>query len=221
MGKCCHCNIEILDETEYCPLCHAVLETTDELENMYPNVRLRMRRLLFVSRLYLFCAILALVVLVGLNIALPSNIWWCVIPGLALLYGYIVLRYAILGKAGHKTKIFILALIAVCSAIAVDFATGYRGWSLDYVLPAGILLVDLIIAVYMICNRRNWQSYIMWQLLMILCSLIPSAFYLAQLEHNPYLAFLPLTASALLFLGTMIIGDRRARTELKRRFHIK
>lgn len=221
MGKCCHCNIEILDETEYCPLCHAVLETTDELENMYPNVRLRMRRLLFVSRLYLFCAILALVVLVGLNIALPSNIWWCVIPGLALLYGYIVLRYAILGKAGHKTKIFILALIAVCSAIAVDFATGYRGWSLDYVLPAGILLVDLIIAVYMICNRRNWQSYIMWQLLMILCSLIPSAFYLAQLEHNPYLAFLPLTVSALLFLGTMIIGDRRARTELKRRFHIK
>ena len=92
MGKCCHCNIEILDETEYCPLCHAVLETTDELENMYPNVRLRMRRLLFVSRLYLFCAILALVVLVGLNIALPSDIWWCVIPGLALLYGYIVLR---------------------------------------------------------------------------------------------------------------------------------
>lgn len=221
MGKCCHCNIEILDETEYCPLCHAVLEPTDELENMYPNVRLRMRRLLFASRLYLFCAILALVVLVGLNVALPSDIWWCVIPGLALLYGYIVLRYAILGKAGHKTKIFILALIAVCSAIAIDFATGYRGWSLDYVLPAGILLVDLIIAVYMICNRRNWQSYIMWQLLMILCSLIPAAFYLAQLEHNLYLAFLPLAVSALLFLGTMIIGDRRARTELKRRFHIK
>ena len=32
-------------------------------------------------------------------------------------------------------------------------------------------------------------------------------------------AFLPLTFSVFLFLGTMIIGGRRAKLELKRRFH--
>lgn len=220
MGKCCNCNIEVLDETKCCPLCQSVLVPTEELENMYPDARLMMRRLLFVSRVYLFGALLLQAVLFGVNLVTQSQIWWSAITGLALLCGYMILRYAILGKAGHKSKIFILALIAVLVAIVIDFVIGYRGWAVDYVLPSGIILVDIIILGCMIYNRRNWQSYIMWQLLMILCSLFPAGLYVTGLERNEHLAFLPLCASSALFLGTMIIGDRRAWTELKRRFHI-
>ena len=36
----------------------------------------------------------------------------------------------------------------------------------------------------------------------------------------PILAVLAFAFSAALFLGTLIIGDRRARTELRRRFHV-
>ena len=32
MSKCRNCNVEILDETEFCPLCHSVLEQTEELD---------------------------------------------------------------------------------------------------------------------------------------------------------------------------------------------
>ena len=32
----------------------------------------------------------------------------------------------------------------------------------------------------MITNRRNWQSYLMWQILMILFSLVPMGLYLAE-----------------------------------------
>jgi len=106
------------------------------------------------------------------------------------------------------------------AAIAADMTTGYRGWSVDYVLPGGIVLANAVIFFCMFWNRKNWQSYIMWQLLMILCSLIPVGLYLAGLEHNPCLAFLPIVTSAALFLGTVIIGDRRARLELARRFHV-
>lgn len=45
MSRCKQCNVEILDETERCPLCHSVLEKTVEVENMYPNVRTMTRRL--------------------------------------------------------------------------------------------------------------------------------------------------------------------------------
>lgn len=220
MGKCRNCNVEILDETERCPLCQSILESTEELENMYPNVRLRMRRLLFFSRIYLFCAILLQAILFCINLFFITEIWWSVITGLLLLYGYMLLRYAILGKSGYRSKVMILSLIAVLSAIAIDFVTGYRGWSVDYVLPAGILLMDAIIIGCMIYNRRNWQSYLMWQLLMVSCSIIPMLLYLSGIERNVYTAFLPMACSCALFLGTIIIGDHRARVELKRRFHI-
>ena len=171
MSKCRQCKIEILDETERCPLCGSVLEQTVEVENMYPNVRLKARKMMLFGRIYLFCAILTEALLVYLNVTLESKIWWSLITGLALFYG--------------------------------------------------IILIDAGIILLMIVNHRNWQSYLMWQITMILFSLIPVFFAVFGIITEPLLSGLAMAFSVALFLGTVIIGDRRARVELKRRFHIR
>ena len=216
MSRCKQCNVEILDETERCPLCHSVLEKTVEVENMYPNVRTMTRRLALLSRIYLFVAILVEALLIYLNVLSDSEMFWSAIPGLAMLYGYLVLRYAILGKSGYKGKIIVLTLIAILMVVAIDFVVGYRGWSVNYALPSAILLVDAGILILMCINRRNWQSYMMWQIFMILCSVVPLVLYAVGIVTAPLLALLAFAFSTALFLGTLIIGDRRARTELRR-----
>ena len=221
MSRCKQCNVEILDETERCPLCHSVLEKTVEVENMYPNVRTMTRRLALLSRIYLFVAILVEALLIYLNVLSDSEMFWSAIPGLAMLYGYLVLRYAILGKSGYKGKIIVLTLIAILMVVAIDFVVGYRGWSVNYALPSAILLVDAGILVLMCINRRNWQSYMMWQIFMILCGVVPLVLYAVGIVTAPILALLAFAFSTALFLGTLIIGDRRARTELRRRFHVR
>ena len=221
MSRCKQCNVEILDETERCPLCHSVLEKTVEVENMYPNVRTMTRRLALLSRIYLFVAILVEALLIYLNVLSDSEMFWSAIPGLAMLYGYLVLRYAILGKSGYKGKIIVLTLIAILMVVAIDFVVGYRGWSVNYALPSAILLVDAGILILMCINRRNWQSYMMWQMFGILCSVVPLVLYAVGIVTAPILALLAFAFSAALFLGTLIIGDRRARTELRRRFHVR
>ena len=221
MSRCKQCNVEILDETERCPLCHSVLEKTVEVENMYPNVRTMTRRLALLSRIYLFVAILVEALLIYLNVLSDSEMFWSAIPGLAMLYGYLVLRYAILGKSGYKGKIIVLTLIAILMVVAIDFVVGYRGWSVNYALPSAILLVDAGILILMCINRRNWQSYMMWQIFMILCSVVPLVLYAVGIVTAPLLALLAFAFSTALFLGTLIIGDRRASTELRRRFHVR
>lgn len=221
MSRCKQCNVEILDETERCPLCHSVLEKTVEVENMYPNVRTMTRRLALLSRIYLFVAIIVEALLIYLNVLSDSEMFWSAIPGLAMLYGYLVLRYAILGKSGYKGKIIVLTLIAILMVVAIDFVVGYRGWSVNYALPSAILLVDAGILILMCINRRNWQSYMMWQIFMILCSVVPLVLYAVGIVTAPLLALLAFAFSTALFLGTLIIGDRRARTELRRRFHVR
>lgn len=221
MSKCRQCNIEILDETERCPLCNSVLEYTVDVEDMYPNVRMMSRKLMLISRIYLFCAIITEVILVYINIESDSQTWWSLIVGFSLLYVYMLIRFAILGKSGYKSKISILTVIAILMSVAADFVVGYQGWAVNYVLPSGILFIDAGILVMMIVNRRNWQSYMMWQLLMILCSIIPLVFSLVGIATSPLYGLLAFASSVFLFLGTLIIGDRKARTELKRRFHIR
>ena len=219
MSKCRNCRIEILDNTDRCPLCHSALEIGEVPESMYPDVRSPARKLALASRIYLFCAIVLESLLVLLNIMLEHELLWCILTGLALLYVYLLLRYALLGRRGYQAKAFVLTLMAVLMAVAADFATGYRGWSVDYVLPMGIIFIDVSVFVLMMVNRRGWQSYLSWLIFMIVCSLIPAGLYIAGLEHNICFAFLPLSLSVYLFLGSMIIGGRRARLELKRRFH--
>ena len=132
-----------------------------------------------------------------------------------------LIRFAILGKTGYRAKITVLTLMAILIVIAIDFLVGYRGWSVNYALPSAIILVDVGIIICMIVNRRNWQSYMMWQIFMILCSIVPVILIFTGIVTAQLFALIAFAFSLFLFLGTLIIGDRRARVELKRRFHVR
>ena len=85
MSKCRNCNVEILDETERCPLCGSVLEHTGEVENMYPDVRIHTRKMTLISKIYLFCALLVEVLLIYINVVTESKIAWSAITVLQSL----------------------------------------------------------------------------------------------------------------------------------------
>ena len=161
-----------------------------------------------ISKIYLFCALLVEVLLIYINVVTESQIAWSAITGLGFFYGYMLIRFAILGKTGYRAKITVLTLMAILIVIAIDFLVGYRGW-----------YVGIIIC--MIVNRRNWQSYMMWQIFMILCSIVPVILIFTGIVTAQLFALIAFAFSLFLFLGTLIIGDRRARVELKRRFHVR
>ena len=214
------CNIEVLDEAQHCPLCQSALEHTIEVENMYPDIRMRSRKLVMISRIYLFLAIVAEIVLVNITLFWDWSSIVYLICGMALFFGYMVIRYAILGTSGYIAKTVVLTILALALLVATDFVVGYNGWSVNYVLPSGILLMDAGILLFMVINRKNWQSYMMLESFMVLCSSVMLLLYLFGIVTNPLMSSVAFNVSVILFLGTVIIGGRRARVELKRRFHI-
>ncbi len=143
-----------------------------------------------------------------------------IISGLVLLFGYIVIKYAILGTSGYIAKTVVLTVIAVIMLVAIDFFVGYDGWSVNYVLPSGILLIDVGILALMVINRKNWQSYLMLQIFMVICSGVAVVMNAFQIITEPIVSIIALNVSVILLLGTVIVGGRRSRVELKRRFHI-
>ena len=118
-------------------------------------------------------------------------------------------------------KIVVGVAGAILLLVVVDHVLGNNGWSVDYAFPAALLLVDVTILCLIFFNRRNWQSYLSFQIVMIFFSLIPFLLNLMGYMRVMFLADLALVVSVFMFLGTVIIGGKRATTELKRRFHIK
>ena len=222
MKECKKCRVEILDDTAVCPLCSSVLETSGEQEQStgYPDVKSVSRKLSFIVRLYSFLAIVSEAALIVINYLYFHGVWWSAVTGICILYFYITLKYSLQKNRGYQSVILTQVIGAVLLVIAADYIVGYRGWSVNYVLPGAILLLNGTIATLMIVNASNWQSYILMQILTVVASVVCMILWRLAVITKPLFSLAALAVSLCLLLGTLIFGDRKAKTELKRRFHV-
>lgn len=231
MKKCRNCHVAILDNTRICPLCSSVLEFPQteagtesqemgETAGMYPDVKDTARKLNFLVRLYTFLAIVTEGGLIAINYVTFSGLWWSAISGIAILYFYITLRYSIQKNSGYLRVILTQVFCGVILTVGIDMIVGYRGWSVDFVAPGAILLIDLAVIILMLVNVANWQSYMLLQMLTVVLSVGMLILWRAGIVKVPVVTIIAAAVSAVLFVGTIIFGDRRAKNELKRRFHV-
>lgn len=224
MRKCVDCNINLIDDTDRCPICKCITKNTDTSVNIgiggYPDAVELVRKFRFLGNLVLFLSIAAAMVCMCINYYVTPDFLWSIIVVLGLIFGNVILQYSIMGKSGYRQKVFWTTLIGVAILFGIDALTGYYAWSINYVLPGALILLELGTLIVMFINFRNWQSYMIIQILEILLSLGAFILLLVGIIDVPYLVNISLAFSILMFLGTLILGDRRAKSELKRRFHI-
>lgn len=222
MTKCKQCNVTISDNTMVCPLCSCAVEATDGGRlNDYPDVRLQAHRLKHVCNIILLAVLVANAALITCNVVFYSGSWWSVIPVGATLYAYFVFRLLATSNKGYRIKVFVPLILAGLLMVIIDTETGFYRWSLNYVIPAGILVADIIILILMLTNLKNWQSYIIMEIaataaaagMLVLCP--------AGIVTSPVVSIIAFGVSALLTAAAVIIGDRAAQSEIKRRFHIR
>ena len=222
MSKCKLCKIEILDKTDTCPLCHHVLEQTEgEGRDLYPNARVVAKKYKVLENVVLFASIVLWCILFVIDYWTDPEFLWSFTAALAIIYVNILLRLTILGKQTYMTKITWSILIGLGFLIEADVLTGYHGWAVNFAFPTAVLLWDLALILLMLfINRRNWQSYIIDQIAaLVLCAIMMFLIWIGMITF-PYYAIAALMFTVFMFLGTIIIGDKRAREELKRRFHV-
>ena len=221
MAECKKCGVHITDDTDRCPFCRCVLEDDGiKGENVYPDTEEKVKFWRIVRKIILF---LSLCAVGGMVIALymGADIFnWTVVVALILLYVNVSLYMSITGKIGYMFKTLFLTLLALLILIGIDYFTGYNRWSFDYTLPSGIIFLNVVCVLLMIINRRNWQSYISFQLFNIFWSAVIAVMLRLDIIRQPVLVIIAVSASVLVFLGTLIFGGRRASDELKRRFFI-
>ncbi len=222
MRVCKRCRVEVLDDTRVCPLCSSVLDISEGGQscNGYPDVKAESRKYALVLRLYSFLAIVIEAALAAINYIHFREVWWSAISGIAFLYFYVTLRYSLRKNTGYQKRIIIQIIGAVAMVVAIDHILGYQGWSVNYILPGAILLLDVTVILLMLINMQNWQSYISMQILTVVSAAACVLLWRLGLITSPILTCLAMACSLCMLLGTLMIGDRKAKAELKRRFHV-
>ena len=139
----------------------------------YPDVVSGVRKTTVLYPIFSFAFIVIASVCIALNVWLTPTLRWGEIVACSLAYllwlGYIILK----DNAGYRIRILSGVAGAVLLIILIDTFLGFSGWSVSYVLPAAIILLDLALAILMLINRRNWQSYLILQVAMVLVGIVP------------------------------------------------
>lgn len=224
MSKCNRCNIEILDHALTCPLCNGVLEqdmeTTESKSLMYPDVTPKMKKMLLVIKIVIFSCIIAEPILLLINHITTPNMKWSLITGVAMIYICFTIVHFFRKNTGLRSKMMIQTICIMILSVLIDYFLGYTGWSIDIAVPCAILALNVVILIFMILDRNNWQSYILLQVFSMILSILLSLLIFTDCFRHPFLMIIT-DAVTLIFMGaTIVFGDRRATTELKRRFHV-
>ena len=119
MSKCKNCNVEILDDSQICPLCHSVLEEGEEGHNTYPDAWIPTRRLKFVTNIIFFLVLLGSVAAGYLNYIWYQGKLWSLIAIAGLWYLFLIFRLDILSNNGYRTKIIATTLSGILYVILI------------------------------------------------------------------------------------------------------
>ncbi len=227
MKYCKQCKVNISDPTNVCPLCQSILEKTNlsgdgaEKEAMYPLIGQQRKGYAFVVRIFAFLCLIAMVVLAVVNYFTYNGVMWFLICDAAILYLLVTLRFTLFnGREGHTMKILMQVIAVILLTVLIDYTLGYQGWSVTFAMPTIILVADVLILILMLVNLKTWYSYILLQLSMVLMSAGLGLYLLLNKSEHALMAGVAIGVSLVMFLGTICIGDARARNEIKRRFHV-
>jgi len=187
---------------------------------LYPKIEFDMHHYHILIRLFFFLSVVTGGVLLVVNLSHYHGFFWSGIVIAAILYAIMTVVYSIQRNTNPAAKIMVQTLAAELFVIWIDYLIGYEGWSVNYAVPGILMVAESAMLVLQIVNFMNWQSYILFQIEYIILSIIPVGLWFAHIVTRPIMTFLTLGFSVLIFVLTMIFGDKKAKEELIRRFHI-
>jgi hypothetical protein len=212
-----------MDDSEQCPLCHTILnaETSkDPIPAMdYPEIFRKVRAMTFFARILLTVCFVTSMITVAVNVQ-SGGMAWSAIVSASLFYVYFLILIMSSKKTGYMSRINLTLLLTLSLTIIIDVVCDFKGWSVNFCLPSTIIICNVVALLLMIINRRNWQSYMMYQLITVFLGLVPVLLVKLGIVTHPVLSEIAFISSVSVFLGTLIIGGGAARAELGRRFHI-
>ncbi len=222
MLRCEHCKVDLPGDQKRCPLCrNKPSGTPDGAENPFPCIpdeKWTVSRTLIVW--IAFASVCAAAVCITVNTIIPADGWWSlfVIAGIASLWGDFLIM---IKKRRNLPKNILWQVIAV-SVIAIiwDLITGFKGWSLDYVLPIISSCAMTAMMVIAKTRRLDTQDYILY--LAIDCILGIVCFVL--LLTGAVRIVIPSAVSfgiSIIFMAFLLFFEGKALwAEIQRRLHL-
>lgn len=218
MLYCENCKVSITGNHEKCPLCQDDVTGEASQTNTFPIINDKRHWTSLMLRIAALVVIVASAVCIFLNSLLGGR--WSIYVVAGSITGWIII-YVAVKMRGNLTKNAIwLTLIISIFSIIWDISIGYKGWSIDYVIPiiCCVAMIEMFVVASII--KLSIEDYIVYLIIDILFSVVPLVFLLLGIVKVVYPSII-CVAGSVISLATLIIFEGKAlKAEIVRRMHL-
>ena len=216
-----HGNVDMLETRTNCPLCGNKLPPAEKEDTvqLFPKIpsylksHMKLRVLLFIS-------IVMVVLSFMIYFIFPTELNWPLLLLLGLLSIWLDMIFLV-QKRFHIPK-KIVWQVAIISILSVfwDWNTGWRGWSLNYVIP--ILCITALLLMYSIAiiMKLGNRDYITYAFMSALFGFIPALFLFFDWVPVRYPSIISIAVSFIFLSAIFILQGNSIKSEIEKRFHI-
>lgn len=221
MKYCGKCKVHVTGSRHYCPLCQNELEGEAETEKeIFPELEPPKTPFRSLIRIMLFISIAAGAICVAVNLSLRGTGWWSliVLGGLGTLWAALMV---LIKKRKNILKNIIWQLIIITIlSLATDIATGFHGWSVDFVIP--IFCTLAMAAMYIISKilKIRIEDFIIFVIIDGIFGIIQLILLLTNIIRIPYPSVICFAVSVISLAGLFIFAGEAMRAEIYRRTHM-
>ena len=217
-------------ERVYCPLCkkRIIDEGTEDSSikedfDVFPVTQKKQADFIFM-KIVTFAALAAVIVagMVDRMMVLSDRTWqpifFLVVIGVA--GGYALL---IVGQRKWKNirkMVMYEVIIGMILCIAYDWYTGWKGWSVQIVLPLTVVGMNLLYFILGFVDRKHQTDYGIYFLLTIIATVLVVILVCVGVMHNTMLVTVTTGIGVLLLIAKIIFQGKTFLSELSRRLHV-
>lgn len=211
--------LTVENNLERCPLCGSITNKMgSDFNDDYPYVQNNyFRDVLTRSMLLIAIALSAVAVLI--NTYMVIDVPWSIIAIVGAFYLFFSIKFFL--RKLKNYGFFILVQVALISLVifAIDYAIGYSGWSVDYVIPFVIIAGGLIVSVICIIKPLKYKEYLVYILVLTFLGLLPLVLILTNISKVQWGNRACVLYSILTIVALVLFTRRRLNSELRRRLH--
>ena len=213
-----------------CPLCkkRIIDEGTEDSSikedfDVFPVTQKKQADFIFM-KIVTFAALAAVIVagMVDRMMVLSDRTWqpifFLVVIGVA--GGYALL---IVGQRKWKNirkMVMYEVIIGMILCIAYDWYTGWKGWSVQIVLPLTVVGMNLLYFILGFVDRKHQTDYGIYFLLTIIATVLVVILVCVGVMHNTMLVTVTTGIGVLLLIAKIIFQGKTFLSELSRRLHV-
>ncbi len=223
MKYCEKCKVHVTGSWKVCPLCQRPLTDDDSSlgkKDPFPFIPTVYHEFNLFFRILILASISVGIISFAVNFLFPDSGFWSLFVAAGIACAWISLATAVRKRRNiPKTILYQVVLLSVF-ALLWDLLTGWRGWSLDYVIPILCLGAILVMAVTIKVMRQYISDYLIYFAMEAIFGVIPVLFLLLGILNTSIPCVICVAGSLIALASLWVFSGKNLWEEFKRRLHL-